>query len=113
MDAGVSARSAAIRLSDVVVHAPPLVASEVHTSLGNIELSRKYGMLPHLCQHDGKLCVSRLVRCRDSIGTFPFVTLHIQAGMTLMGLIMVWQKYDHEIAGSTVPPKIARAIRGC
>ena len=70
-----------------MVHAPPLAASEVHTSLGNIELSRKYGMPPHLCQHDGKLCVSRLVRCSDSIGTSPFVTLHIQAGMNLMGLI--------------------------
>ena len=44
-------------------------------------------MPPHLCQHDGKLCVSRLVRCSDSIGTSPFVTLHIQAGMNLMGLI--------------------------
>ena len=70
-----------------MVHAPPLAASEVHTSLGNIELSRKYGMPSHLCQHDGKLCVSRLVRCSDSIGTSPFVTLHIQAGMNLMGLI--------------------------
>ena len=54
MDAEVNTRSATIRLSDVVVHAPPLAASEVHTSLGNIKLSRKYGMPPHLCQHDGK-----------------------------------------------------------
>ena len=89
MHAEVSARSAAIRLSDVVVHAPPPAASEVHTRLGNIELSRKYGMPAHLCQHDGKLYVSRLVRSRDPIGTSPFVTLHIQAGMTLMGLIKV------------------------
>ena len=28
-------------------------------------------------------------------------------------VVMVWQKYDHEMAGSTAPPKIARAIRGC
>ena len=46
-------------------------------------------MPAHLCQHDGKLYVSRLVRSRDPIGTSPFVTLHIQAGMTLMGLIKV------------------------
>ena len=78
-----------VRLSDVVIHAPPPVVSEVHTCLGNIELSRKYGMPAHLCQHDGKLYVSRLVRSRDPIGTSPFVTLHIQAGMTLMGLIKV------------------------
>ena len=28
-------------------------------------------------------------------------------------VVMVWQKYDHEMAGSTAPPRIARAIRGC
>ena len=28
-------------------------------------------------------------------------------------VVIVWQKYDHEMSGSTAPPKIARAIRGC
>ena len=89
MPADVNARSATIKLSEIVIHAPPLVASEVHTCLGNSELGRKYGMPAHLCQHDGKLYVSRLVRSRDPTGTSPFVILQIQAGMTLMGLIRV------------------------
>ena len=68
---------------------PTIVASEVHTCLGNSELGRKYGMPAHLCQHDGKLYVSRLVRSRESTGTSPFVIHQIYAGMTLMGLIRV------------------------
>ena len=55
MPADVNARSATIRLSERVTHAPPPAASEIHTCLGNIELGRKYGMPAHLCQHDGKL----------------------------------------------------------
>ena len=89
MPADVSARSATIRLSESVIHAPPPAASEIHTCLGNIELGRKYGMPAHLCQHDGKLYVSRLVMSKDPTGTSPFVILQIQAGMTLMGLIRV------------------------
>ena len=87
MPANVNEWSTTIRLSERVTHAPPPAASEIHTCLGNIELGRKYGMPAHLCEHDGKLYISRLVRSKDPTGTSPFVILHIQAGMTLMGLI--------------------------
>ena len=89
MPSAVGARSATIHLSEMVIHAPPPAASEVHTCLGNIELGRKYGMPAHLCQYDGKLYISRLVRSWCGAGAFPFVMLQIHAGMTLMGLIRV------------------------
>ena len=57
------------------------------STLALAELGRKYGMPTHLCQHDGKLYISRLARC--CAGASPFVTLQIRAGMTLMGLIRV------------------------
>ena len=89
MPSAVSARSATINLSEMVIHAPPPAASEVHTCLGNIELGRKYGMPAHLCQYDGKLYISRLARSWCGTGASPFVMLQIHAGMTLMGLIRV------------------------
>ena len=36
--------SSAINLSELIIHAPPPAASEVHTSLGNYEMGSKYGM---------------------------------------------------------------------
>ena len=87
MPSAVSERSSAINLSELVIHAPPPAASEVHTCLGNIEMGRKYGMPAHLCQYEGKLYISRLARSWCGTGASPFVILQIQAGMTLMGLI--------------------------
>ena len=89
MPSAVSARSATINLSEMVIHAPPPAASEVHTCRGNIELGRKYGMPAHLCQYNGKLYISRLARSWCGTGASPFVMLQIHAGMTLMGLIRV------------------------
>ena len=87
MPSAVSARASTINLSEMVIHAPPPSASEIHTCLGNIEMGRKFGMPAHLCQYDGKLYISRLARSWCSTGASPFVMLQIQAGMTLMGLI--------------------------
>ena len=50
--------SSAINLSELIIHAPPPAASEVHTSLGNIEMGSKYGVPAHLCQYKGKLYIS-------------------------------------------------------
>ena len=79
--------SSAIDLSELVIHAPPPAASEVHTCLGNIEMGQKYGMPAHLCQYEGKLHISRLARSWCGTGASPFIKLQIQAGMTIMGLI--------------------------
>ena len=79
--------SSAINLSELIIHAPPPVASEVHTSLGNHEMGSKYGMPAYFCQYTGKLYISRLARSWYGTGTSPFIKLQIQAGMTILGLI--------------------------
>lgn len=79
--------SSTINLSELIMLAPPLFASEVHTKLGNDELRNRYGVPAFLCQYQGKLFVSRLANRWNEPRTSPFVKLQIHTGMTMLGLI--------------------------
>ena len=57
MTSAASEGSSAIKLSELIMLAPPPSTSEVHTKLGNIELGNRYGVPAHLRQYQGKLFV--------------------------------------------------------
>ena len=68
-------------LSELITLAPLPSTSEVHTRLGNIELSYRYGAPALLRQHQGKLFVSTLAKGWDES------RVQIHTGMSMMGLL--------------------------